>query len=112
MTDFIKEIKLSNEAYYHWQNIKEEIQSEKLFAYNTNRSTQSTIYSFSDSEIANEVINFMKEQGLEIIAGEDVFSFNDDRYDMAGLKHYCKYEFDGNKFIERESPYIPCVIKW
>ena len=62
MSDFMKEIKLSNEAYYHWQNIKEEIQSEKLFVYNANQSTQSIIYTFSSSEIANEVINFMKEQ--------------------------------------------------
>lgn len=112
MTDFIREMKLPNEVYYHWQNIKEEIRSEKLFAYNTHQTIQSIIYIFNDNEIADKVINFIKEQGFKVIVGEDVFNLNDNKYDTIGLKHYCKYNFDKDKFIKRESPYIPCIIEW
>lgn len=112
MSDFMKEIKLSNEAYYHWQKIKEEIQSEKLRNYSTNQSTQSIIYAINDGEIANELISLMKGQGLEVITGEEVFDYSNNRYDMTELKHYCEYNFNGNEFVKRETPYIPCIIKW
>lgn len=107
MCDFMKEIKLSHNAYYCWQEIKSDIKL-KMKTYND----KAVLYGFSSNDLMVEVTNFLIGCDFKVYIGEKAWQEFPEGYDIEGFKHYCKYKFDGHNFIKRENPYIPCVIKW
>ena len=111
MSDFVKEIKLSYNAYYCWQEIKHDIRL-KMETLNQ----REVIYAFESNNTAQEMKNFLTEQGLDVIIGEEVWSNFPKGYDIKGFKHYCEYDFSmKNKdpeFIKRDIPKIPIIIRW
>ena len=111
MSDFMKEIKLSKQAYCCWLNIKEMIQRKMLEGNNKH-----IVYIFEIPSLANEVITFLKEQEFNVIDGDKVWNNFPEDYLKGEVMHYCKYKLDNAsekyEYIERETPYIPCIIKW
>ena len=107
MCDFMKEIKLSHNAYCCWQEIKSDI---KLKMETDNNKV--LLCTFDSNDLMVEVTNFLINYGFKVYIGERVWQEIPTGYDIEGFKHYCKYNFDGDNFIKREKLYIPCVIKW
>lgn len=111
MSDFMKEIKLSKQAYCCWLNIKEMIKRKMLEGKNKH-----IVYIFEMPSFSEEVINFLKEQGFDIIVGEQVWDNFPKDYLKGEIMHYCKYKLNDTsekyEYIERKTPYLPCIIKW
>lgn len=111
MSDFMKEIKLSKQAYCCWVNIKQKIQRKMLEGNN-----KYIVYVFEVPSFSEEVINFLKEQEFDVISGDEVWDKFPEDYLKSEVMHYCKYELNYTsekyEYIERENPYIPCIIKW
>ena len=111
MSDFMKEIKLSKPAYRCWVKIKDMIQQEMLEG-----NDKHIVCVFEAPSLSEEVINFLKEQEFDVISGDEIWDKFPADYLKSEIMQYCRYELNYTsekyEYIERESPYIPCVIKW
>lgn len=109
MTDFIKEIKLSHNAYYCWQEIKEEIEFKM-----TSGNDKAILYDFDSSDLMQEVTIFLIECGFEVYTGESAWQNFPEGYDIEGFRNYCNYQFRmiDDDFVKINVHKIPCVIKW
>lgn len=103
MSDFMKEIKLSYNAYREWIKIKGNIE------YCMKNSYDKKIVGCINLAIAEEIEEFLGSMGFDdICMGKRVFGIVDDEQRKLLIRR-CYFNVFGEK---RRYPKIPYIIRW